>query len=305
MRTALWFGLVALMLLVADRSSATTETFCGDDHWYTLAWPEGWEISEDMTVRPKGATEPAIGVTMPMAKTSAITAETVDLDDRLGGLIRLATISGTPTAIRGWEMSHPSLPTRSAVIEEKDGRLYLSVVDARSGRGNVLIVSYYEAGKRSSDALLTFQQILSSFRFDPTLVCGMGRNHEVVEKRITPPAPAPAAPVPAAEEGFPFGRALGGCGMLQKLFLSVGCEKMREAGRPVAVVEFEDGREPASTYLNRHRERVTSVWCWVASGHTDAPALLFGIKGEDSLREYSCGSGSWGRTVHADQLTWR
>ncbi len=39
--------------------------------------------------------------------------------------------------------------------------------------------------------------------------------------------------------------------MLDKLFVPIYCELGEVAGRPAIVVRFDDGLEPASTYLER------------------------------------------------------
>ena len=95
---------------------------------------------------------------------------------------------------------------------------------------------------------------------------------------------------------------MSGCAILQQLFVPVYCDPAREGDREVWVVSFDDGDDPASTYLERFRDRIVTPWCWAGTGRSDAPGLLFTTEGSDSLREYSCEASGWARTVQADRL---
>lgn len=156
-------------------------------------------------------------------------------------------------------------------------------------------------GAAGAERLRTFRAILASLDFDATRVCEPGPGGQTVERRIEPPQSA-ATPESKAKEGFPIERAPSGCMLLNELFVPVYCEPAREKGREVWVVTFDEGNEPAGTYLDRHRDRVTASWCWAARGRSDTPGLLFGIRGADSLREYSCERSGWVRTLRADAL---
>lgn len=157
----LTIALLLLAGLAASPARSEPQRFCGDDYWFTAEPPDGWVVEErydtmglTLDFHPAGELEPMIMAKLPMGHLRR-EAQAVDLDEALDGWISLLNAFGAPSRIADWEMRHPTLPTRSVLLEAEGDRLYVSVFDAGSGRGHTFVAFLPHAGPAAPELLRT------------------------------------------------------------------------------------------------------------------------------------------------------
>jgi hypothetical protein len=317
----LFFSFVSLFVgLPAGAMPPGPDAICGDDYFFQVAGPEGWQLERQeardgisLVYMPKEAKREVspvvLAITLPRAGKRVAN---LDIDRVLNTRVANLVLIGDPREIRDEDIAHPTLPTRSVAMALPAGDLHLSLIDAMSGDGDYFVASLVKQGAvATASERSAFSATIASLAFDPTRACeGEGETAQVVKRKSA----YPASPDPSAEAASPsdaatsaaLERAFSGCHAMQRMLVPVTCSRANVAGEPALVLTFEDGSESAAVYLDRFRDRVAGTYCWARSQGA-LPPLFFRSKSKlrapSALREYSCQVRDWGRSVAADAYT--
>jgi len=288
-------------------ADSNANRYCGDDYYFTFTAPRGWaddanseSASAELAFAPVDENAENEGVSISVSLRRAGFKDGFDLDSQIERAVAELTMRKAPTAVRDGSIRHPSLPSRSAVLEFPDLHVYYVLMDAQSGRGYVVAAVLARVGGRfSAGQLALFESSLASLHYDAGRVCKPGPDDEPVETVVSPPAvrdTSGAATKPELTKGQrAMHRALMGCSLLSQLFVPVVCMPGRLAGTPALLAEFQknDSRS-AETILETFRDRVAATYCWAAQSH-ELPRLAFGTHEKKPtsanarpIREYSC-----------------
>ena len=286
--------------------------WCGEDYWFAVDPPEGWTTDRQLagqmmslTFRPEGD-DPPVGIDLKHVRSGSSRRDAaVDVEDVLEGWLSVFNAVGTPGEVRRFRARHPHLPTAGASFELRGASVTLVAIDARSGRGNTFVATLARAeGAPSPAEVAAFRRVIASIDFDSRRACEPGPDGRKVVTILPEPAPRaapPAAPDPAGS--FDLEKAASGCATLNERFVPLDCRMVELEGERALLAFFDEGAEPAHTYLERFTDRVAAPFCFESGRHPQgAPRLAFHAEHSHRVHLYDCQGKGLERSVPASAI---
>lgn len=317
-RRGTWAFLLAVALALpgsavgeAKTVPADPDAWCGERYWFKIDAPSGWTTEADpggetlgLAFRPPKEAEdapPPVQLTLYLGGFGERRRD-IDADEVLEGHMSMLHAFSDLGEIVRLEVPHPRLPTAGVELRGEEKAVALVVVDPESGRGSHFrfLQPLPKRGPERERALAVLAVLVGSLRFDPRRWCGPGPDGGSVTylEPHRPNAPSREPDEPAEEEAFSLRTAARGCTTLNELFVPIDCGLAEIGGERVFLVRFRNGREEASTLLERHAKRVAAPFCYEALRHPEgAPRLAFMLGETGRAREYRCEPRGWGEEL--------